>query len=849
MAITALWDFGEADAQADALLPLVPADGAASAGGSLSLVFSQLVHLGPGDDLLAAFRDGAAFLRIAVGEDGAVMADLGADPGIAAAFSTHEGIFAAGDTLRATLSWTGAPDATLGAARLVVENLTSGARHECPAQPAPGLPDTVEDPAFWQLPGDGADGASTAFQGAIRVMGFYDSAADIATIVGHGLPETPDVADDDAPADASDAGTGDGAVLDIDSEDALARVAQSIEGLAEGAPRMLTLRASDVADGGDSFRVFWNGEALARDGETRFFPPSDGYETYAFAVTGGGSGADMLEIEGQGGPGGVAIAIEDVRLAPAGAGADLDDPDAATSEVEFTFEGGMSDQASSIGAYVVDPETGALSQPRILFENTLSSLRGGPLEPGSTASMAVPQGAQIGMFVIGGGAHYNDFAALGPGSLAFVTDDGAPATLHDSEPQLLHIGEDGTRTLLDGPIFHAAPHDALNPDGVPHLGLSAANDDGTHLFGFSDTFGTAAAPGPQGMLVSVDGRAAQADFLAPDGFAPEEPQPLFADEDAPEADAEDAVPGDPETGDGAPGAAPEAPESLDASEPTGLLILLPTARLPEPEPMGDGFPDEAGAQDTSGTAPAAPHAMAGDATADPATLSTAPAERSAELAVSVIVPCFTPGTLIDAAHGRVPVETLRPGDRVLTRDNGFQPLEWVGRKDVTPDEMARHPRFRGVRIRAGALGAGQPERDMVVSPQHRILLVGPEADLMFGVHEVLAPAIHMVGIPGVEADSADAVSYIHIMCRRHQVVRSDGLWSESFQPGDLSLAGLDEAQRAELLALFPDLASVAGRRDYVAARRSLHRYETIALMAPRRPRRVAAGQAQPRQGA
>ncbi|MGR3468686.1 MAG: Hint domain-containing protein, partial [Shimia sp.] len=54
------------------------------------------------------------------------------------------------------------------------------------------------------------------------------------------------------------------------------------------------------------------------------------------------------------------------------------------------------------------------------------------------------------------------------------------------------------------------------------------------------------------------------------------------------------------------------------------------------------------------------------------------------------------------------------------------------------------------------------------------------------------------------------VSYIHLMCARHEVVHVDGCWSESFQPGDHSIAGLDGEARAELLALFPDMARATG---------------------------------------
>jgi len=810
MAMTALWDFGERAEDAEAVLPLLSASGAdegpAPSGGAVSVVFSQLLHIGPGDDTVVSFEHADSTLRLSVGEDGAVRMTLGEGAQVAA-FSTQDGFLAAGDTLRATLAW-GAGEATLS-----VENLFSGAVHESTPRPAPGLPESIEDPEFWALPSGGGNGqadgeAGTVFLGSLLAIGFYDSPDDAAEVLGFGVePAT-------ATPDADDLIGG--AVLDLDSDDAETRVALEIPEAEDGMAYVLSFRASDIAAEGDSFRVFWNGAPAKVDGATEVFPPDDGYAEYAVHLTGGsGDGSNTLEFLGQGGDGGVAIALEDVRLVPV-AGDDapgqdrIDDTDTAADvalfPVSIAVEGGASAQASSLGAYVVDPETGAISAPEILFQDTQTTLHDGTVPPGSEADYMAPAGAQIGLFLIGGGAHYNDFAALGQGNLAFLNEAGAPATLADEEPLLYHIGLDGTLTLIDGPVYHAAgfgAHAALNPDAANHVAALATNDDGTQLFGFTDSFAAKDADGFGDLLVSVDARAAGAEVLhsgladaGPDAAQDEsfllDEQDLALDLAAPDAAQGDA-------GDGA----------------MGLLILLPTARV-VPEPLDDAiFPDE------------------------PANVVDAPSEMSAQLASVTIVPCFTPGTLIDTAHGRVPVETLCTGDRVLTRDHGFQTLEWVGRKDVSAEELAEKPRYRGVRIRAGALGAGLPERDMVVSPQHRILVIGPEAELMFGTHEVLVPAIHMIGIPGIEADTAPEISYIHIMCRRHEIVRSEGLWSESFQPGDLSLAGLDREQREELLSLFPELVTRMGRSNYVSARRSLHRYETLALMAPRSPRRLA----------
>ncbi len=173
--------------------------------------------------------------------------------------------------------------------------------------------------------------------------------------------------------------------------------------------------------------------------------------------------------------------------------------------------------------------------------------------------------------------------------------------------------------------------------------------------------------------------------------------------------------------------------------------------------------------------------------------------------IESVVACFTPGAMILTEAGEVAVEDLQPGDRVLTRDHGYQAIRWVGRRDLTAAELAVEPRFNPVLIAAGALGAGVPHRDMAVSPQHRMLVTGPQSELLFGEHEVLVAAKHLVGRAGIEQRLTLGVSYIHILFDAHEIVRADGAWSESFQPGAQTLGGMDADQRAEILALFPEL--------------------------------------------
>lgn len=186
-----------------------------------------------------------------------------------------------------------------------------------------------------------------------------------------------------------------------------------------------------------------------------------------------------------------------------------------------------------------------------------------------------------------------------------------------------------------------------------------------------------------------------------------------------------------------------------------------------------------------------------------------------------VVPCFTPGTAIATPKGEVPVESLKPGHRILTRDNGIQTVTWVGTKRLDFDELRAAPQLRPIKISAGALGDNMPERDMLVSPSHRMLIVSQLAELHFGQSEMLVAAQHMLAMDGAEVADQPYVTYIHIMCQNHEIVLADGAWSESFQPADFTLKGFDAEQREELFGLFPELDTAEGVAAYGAARRTL----------------------------
>ena len=166
--------------------------------------------------------------------------------------------------------------------------------------------------------------------------------------------------------------------------------------------------------------------------------------------------------------------------------------------------------------------------------------------------------------------------------------------------------------------------------------------------------------------------------------------------------------------------------------------------------------------------------------------------------------CFTAGTLIETEAGPRAVETLEPGDMVVTRDHGLQPLRWIG-----VSRRIGQGKFAPIHIAAGTLGN---DRDLRVSPQHRMLLTGWRAELMFGEPGVLATAQSLVNGTTVTRAPCAEVDYVHILFDRHEIVYAEGAPSESFHPGELGMGGLDDAVRAEIFALFPDLAT----GDYAA---------------------------------
>jgi len=182
--------------------------------------------------------------------------------------------------------------------------------------------------------------------------------------------------------------------------------------------------------------------------------------------------------------------------------------------------------------------------------------------------------------------------------------------------------------------------------------------------------------------------------------------------------------------------------------------------------------------------------------------------------------------MLETRAGLQPIDWVSTQDEVLTKDHGFQKVLWVGKSTVTLEHMKRCVDMRPVTIRAGALGDGMPTHDLILSPDHRILVQSQTAEMLFGSHEVLVSAEALTNGTDIGQLAPNGhVTYYHVLCEQHELLLSDGLWVESLFVGD---AALRQFSRRDMLQIARALSVPA--QKMVAARPSLTALEAALLV-------------------
>ena len=146
--------------------------------------------------------------------------------------------------------------------------------------------------------------------------------------------------------------------------------------------------------------------------------------------------------------------------------------------------------------------------------------------------------------------------------------------------------------------------------------------------------------------------------------------------------------------------------------------------------------------------------------------------------------CFTSDAMIATPGGACSIVHLRPGDKVLTRDNGPQPILWTGQTTLSGLALRKHPYLRPIRLRSDCMQSGLPQGDLCLSPAHRVLFCGPKARALYGSDEVLVRASDLVNYRNISPDLAlHGVTYLHLLLDAHQIIFANGVATESFHPG------------------------------------------------------------------
>lgn len=190
---------------------------------------------------------------------------------------------------------------------------------------------------------------------------------------------------------------------------------------------------------------------------------------------------------------------------------------------------------------------------------------------------------------------------------------------------------------------------------------------------------------------------------------------------------------------------------------------------------------------------------------------------------------FVAGTMIETPAGPRPVEVLGAGDRVVTRDAGVQTVLWVGHHWIGAARLMAEPELRPVRIRAGAPGFARLSQDLLVAPGQRILIAGSAARALFNADEVLVAARDLVdGRTISRVSDLGSVGYIDLLLGSHQVLKANGIASESLHPANSDTERLDPMDRLAMLRALPEIAdNIAAYGDTVC--RPLNRGEAAIL--------------------
>lgn len=182
------------------------------------------------------------------------------------------------------------------------------------------------------------------------------------------------------------------------------------------------------------------------------------------------------------------------------------------------------------------------------------------------------------------------------------------------------------------------------------------------------------------------------------------------------------------------------------------------------------------------------------------------------------------GTLIDTSEGHVPIDWLVAGDKIMTRDHGYQPLLWIGQID--PVELP----MPCVKIKTNAVGEGLPNYATTVTANQHIILRGPKIELHFATNEAFASADQMSVWHGLARIApGETPALFGLLFARYEVISANGLWLGSMPGAFCNVRALSARCTQRLRNIRPEVED-----DMTTARLCLRDHEVAMLAQPKK---------------
>ena len=166
--------------------------------------------------------------------------------------------------------------------------------------------------------------------------------------------------------------------------------------------------------------------------------------------------------------------------------------------------------------------------------------------------------------------------------------------------------------------------------------------------------------------------------------------------------------------------------------------------------------------------------------------------------ISGLFVCYVAGTQITTPGGAVAIESLKVGDQIVAEGNPSVPVLFIGRQTFEAASVRAFDKLRPVLIPKGSIAPNEPNADLLVSPQHRILVRAPELQTLFGLDAAFVAARDT---PFARPGPAEDTTYFHLLCPIHSVIEANGCSSESLFPGDTALASLSPEDVTEIRSI------------------------------------------------